>query len=115
MTFYDSNLRVNPAMHEAAWNLATKWLSNPPIGNFLPLSLISLYVSSCFSYCFPSFFGCFPCFPWYFLLFSVLGLTIPSHIFQFSKHKTLLKKSTNSLLIPSIFQRSVLASTYILI
>ena len=33
------------------------------------------YVSSCFTYCFPSVFGYFSWFPWYFPLFPILGLT----------------------------------------
>ena len=33
------------------------------------------YVSLCFTHCFRSFFGYFPCFPWCFLLFPILGLT----------------------------------------
>ena len=40
---------------------------------FLP---ISPYVSSCFTLCFPNFFGYYPCFPWCFSLFPILGLTI---------------------------------------
>ena len=48
MTFYVSHSRVNPAMCEAAGKLVTKWLSNLPRGNSLPVSPISSYVSSCF-------------------------------------------------------------------
>ena len=53
------------------------WLSGseihlePILYMFLP---ISPYVSSCFTYCFPSFFGYFPCFPWCFSLFPILSL-----------------------------------------
>ena len=67
---------MNPAMYEAAWKLMTKWLRNPPSGNSLHVSLISQYVSSCLTYCFPSFFGYFPYFPGCFFLFPILGLTI---------------------------------------
>ena len=51
---------------KAAWKLATKWLRNPPSGYSLHVSLIPPYVSSCFTYCFPSFFGHFPCFSSFF-------------------------------------------------
>ena len=63
----------------ANWSLR---LRNPPGGNSLHISPISPYVSSCFTYCFPSFFGFpsifwyFPCFPGCFFQFPILGLTI---------------------------------------
>ena len=66
---------VNPAMHETAWKLVTKWLRNPPSGNYLHVSPIYPYVSSCFIYCFPSFFCVFPMFPLVFLPVFFLGLT----------------------------------------
>ena len=71
-------LRVNPTMYEATWKLMNKWLINLPIVNFLHVSPISPYVSSCLTYCFPSIFRCFPCFLWCFLLFPILGFMASS-------------------------------------
>lgn len=56
---------VNPAMHETAWKLVTKWLQNPPSGNYqhvfphLPICLLMFHLL----------------FPQCFSLFSFLGLT----------------------------------------
>ena len=69
---FGSYSKVNPTMYEAASKLVTEKLRDLPNGNSLH---ISPYVSSCFTYCFPSFFGYFPCFPWCFSLFPVLGFT----------------------------------------
>ena len=66
---------MNPIMHEAAWKLVTKWIRNLPSSNSLHVSAIPPYVSSCFTYCFPSFFEYFPCFPWCFSRLPLLGLT----------------------------------------
>ena len=69
------DLRMNPALYEGAWTLVTKWLRKPPCGNSLHVFPISPYVSSCSTHFFPSLFGYLPCFPWYFSLFPIWGLT----------------------------------------
>lgn len=64
------------AMYDAASKLVSKWLRNPLGGNFLHVSPISPYVSSCFTYCFPNFFWYLAFFPWCFSQFTILDLTM---------------------------------------
>ena len=73
---FDSHSWENPAMYQASWKLVTKWPRNPPSGNSLHVSSILPHVFTCFNFCFPSFFGYFPCLPWCFSLFFILGLTV---------------------------------------
>ena len=65
---------------KAAWKLVTKWFINPLSRKSLNVFPISSYVSSCFTYCFPSFFGYFPCFRRCFSLIPILSLKVDDFI-----------------------------------
>ena len=41
---------------------------------------ITPYIFLCFTYCFPSFFGHFPCFPWCFSLCPILSLAVANFL-----------------------------------
>lgn len=78
-------------MYARTWQLMTKWLRNLPSSNSLHVYPISPFIFSCFTHCFPSFFGYFACYPRSFSLFPILSLTLWRPPFNMLKFKKLEK------------------------